>query len=42
MIPPNRAAFEEHFVPLLPRFITDMVDVRLALAQASAALFNAG
>ncbi|KAL7423656.1 hypothetical protein Q5752_001237 [Cryptotrichosporon argae] len=40
--PPNRDAFEEFFVPALPRLTNDVVDVRLGLAQAIANLFVIG
>ncbi|ORX34175.1 armadillo-type protein [Kockovaella imperatae] len=36
----NHVDFENHLVPLLPRFCTDVVDVRLALAQTIASLFE--
>jgi serine/threonine-protein phosphatase 4 regulatory subunit 1 len=40
--PRNQSAFEEIFLPLLPRLAHDIVDVRLGLAQAVADLFVAG
>lgn len=40
--PPNQHAFEEFFVPSLPRLSTDVVDIRLGLAQAIADLFVVG
>lgn len=40
--PPNRQAFEEFFIPALPRLSQDIVDIRLALARAIADLFIVG
>ncbi|WVQ85483.1 hypothetical protein IAT38_007648 [Cryptococcus sp. DSM 104549] len=40
--PPNRTAFEEFFLPVLPRLAEDVVDIRLALAQIVADLFVVG
>ncbi|WWC68465.1 uncharacterized protein I206_102393 [Kwoniella pini CBS 10737] len=40
--PPNRQAFEDFFLPGLPRLSKDVVDVRLALAQTIADLFVVG
>jgi serine/threonine-protein phosphatase 4 regulatory subunit 1 len=40
--PPNQRAFEQFFVPALPRLSTDVVDVRLGLAQSIANLFVVG
>ncbi|ODN84132.1 hypothetical protein L202_00141 [Cryptococcus amylolentus CBS 6039] len=40
--PPNQAAFEEFFLPELPRLAKDVVDVRLGLARDIADLFNVG
>jgi serine/threonine-protein phosphatase 4 regulatory subunit 1 len=40
--PPNREAFEQFFVPALPRMRHDVVDVRIALAQIVADLFVVG
>lgn len=40
--PPNRQAFEEFFIPALPRLSTDIVDIRLGLARAIADLFIVG
>lgn len=40
--PPNQHAFEAFFVPSLPRLSTDVVDIRLGLAQAIADLFVVG
>ena len=40
--PPNRTAFEDFFLPALPRITADVVDVRLALAQVIADLFVLG
>lgn len=37
--PPNQKAFEEFFLPHLPRLAQDVVDVRLGLAQIIANLF---
>ncbi|WVF70859.1 hypothetical protein IAT40_005653 [Kwoniella sp. CBS 6097] len=40
--PPNRTAFEDFFLPVLPRLSQDVVDVRLGLAQIIADLFVVG
>ncbi|KAK8865709.1 hypothetical protein IAR55_000854 [Kwoniella newhampshirensis] len=40
--PPNRSAFEDFFLPVLPRLSQDVVDVRLGLAQIIADLFVVG
>lgn len=40
--PPHREPFEEFFAPAMPRLRTDVVDVRIALAQIVAALFITG
>lgn len=40
--PPNRSAFEEFFIPHLPRLSQDVVDIRLGLAQMLAGLFVVG
>lgn len=40
--PPHRGPFEEFFAPALPRLRTDVVDVRIALAQIVADLFVVG
>lgn len=40
--PPNRQAFEEFFIPALPRLSKDIVDIRLGLARAIADLFIVG
>lgn len=40
--PPHRQPFEAFFAPALPRLRTDVVDVRIALAQIVAALFVTG
>nr|XP_019050561.1 hypothetical protein I302_00997 [Kwoniella bestiolae CBS 10118]OCF29491.1 hypothetical protein I302_00997 [Kwoniella bestiolae CBS 10118] len=40
--PPNRGAFEDFFLPVLPRLSKDVVDVRLGLAQIIADLFVVG
>ncbi|WVR05685.1 hypothetical protein IAU60_002708 [Kwoniella sp. DSM 27419] len=40
--PPNRTAFEDFFLPVLPRLAKDVVDVRLGLAQIIADLFVVG
>jgi hypothetical protein len=40
--PPNQKAFENFFVPALPRLSHDVIDVRLGLAQAIADLFVVG
>ncbi|WWC96777.1 hypothetical protein V866_003651 [Kwoniella sp. B9012] len=40
--PPNRQAFEDFFLPVLPRLSKDVVDVRLGLAQIIADLFVVG
>jgi serine/threonine-protein phosphatase 4 regulatory subunit 1 len=38
--PPNREAFEEFFIPALPKLRHDVIDVRIALAQIVADLFE--
>ncbi|CAK9782157.1 unnamed protein product [Cutaneotrichosporon oleaginosum] len=40
--PPNKRAFEEFFMPALMRLASDIIDVRLGLAQAIADLFILG
>ncbi|WWC87973.1 uncharacterized protein L201_002875 [Kwoniella dendrophila CBS 6074] len=40
--PPNRQAFEDFFLPVLPKLSKDVVDVRLGLAQIIADLFVVG
>ena len=40
--PPNQKAFENFFVPALPRLSHDVIDIRLGLAQAIADLFVIG
>jgi len=40
--PPNREAFEQFFIPALPRLRHDVVDVRIALAQIVSDLFVVG
>ena len=40
--PPNQSAFEEFFLPVLPRLSQDVVDVRVCVAQTVAALFISG
>jgi len=40
--PPNQKAFENFFIPALPRLSHDVIDVRLGLAQAIADLFVVG
>ena len=40
--PPHREPFEQFFAQALPRLRTDVVDVRIALAQMVAALFVVG
>lgn len=40
--PPNKRAFEQFFMPALARLATDIIDVRLGLAQAIADLFILG
>ncbi|WWC60471.1 uncharacterized protein I303_103044 [Kwoniella dejecticola CBS 10117] len=40
--PPNRQAFEDFFLPVLPRLSKDVIDVRLGLAQIIADLFVVG
>jgi serine/threonine-protein phosphatase 4 regulatory subunit 1 len=39
--PPNKEAFEQFFIPSLPRLRHDVVDVRIALAQIVGDLFKA-